>query len=214
MKFLNLIRIEISNSVRGRMQAVQWRLDNKHNFTSLSINVKKSEIIKVGKFSYGELNVEYFGNKDEALHIGNFVSIASNVVFILGGNHQINTFTTYPIKAHFVEKFSEIDAQTKGPIILEDEVWLGSNTIVMSGVTIGKGAIVAAGSVVTKDVPPFSIVGGNPAKFIRWRIPEDLIADRTSINLSDLGMESIKKNIDVLYKTLDLDVINSIKKTL
>ncbi|WP_208861323.1 CatB-related O-acetyltransferase [Flavobacterium plurextorum] len=164
--------------------------------------------------SYGVLNVESFGNKEEALYIGDFVSIASNVLFILGGNHQINTFTTYPIKAHFVENFSEIDAQTKGAIILEDEVWLGSNVTVMSGVKIGKGAIVAAGSVVTKDVVPFSIVGGNPAKFIRWRIPEELIAERSKINLSDIGIEPIKKNIDVLYKTLDLDVINSIKKIL
>ncbi|HAY3540432.1 CatB-related O-acetyltransferase [Elizabethkingia anophelis] len=212
LKLFNAIRIEILNNFRRRLQSVQWRLDNKHNYTSLSKNVKDSKIIKVGNFSYGEINAESFENKDEKLIIGNFVSIAPNVLFILGGNHQIDTFTCYPLKAQFLEPYCNEDAQTKGPIIVEDEVWIGNNVIVMSGIKIGKGAIVAAGSVVTKDIPPFAIVGGNPAKFIKWRFAEELISKRVEININTIELEIIKQNIDLFYKRLDSDTVDLIKK--
>ncbi|OIV43603.1 hypothetical protein BKM63_03080 [Flavobacterium johnsoniae] len=194
------------------MQMVEWRLNNKHNSTTISLNVKNSKIITVGKHSYGEIITESFENKSEQLSIGNFVSIASNVVFILGGNHKINTFTTYPLKAHFLEDFSEDDAGTKGPIKVEDEVWIGNNVLVLSGVTLGKGSIIAAGSVVTKDVMPFSIVGGNPAKFIKWRISENLIQERVAIDLEKIGLEAILKNVELFYTPLDQYIINLIKK--
>lgn len=211
LKLINFLRIQINNNLKRRMQTIQWRLDNKHNYTTLSLNVKNSKIVKVGEYSYGEINIESYNNESEKLYIGNYVSVASNVLFILGGNHQIDTFTTYPIKSYFDQIPCEIDAQTKGAIIVEDEVWIGSNVIIMSGVNIGKGSIIAAGSVVTKDVLPFSIVGGNPAKFIRWRISEDLISERSKINLSDLQRITIKNNTDLLYRKLDLSTINLIK---
>lgn len=195
-----------------RMQAVQWRIDNAHNSTTLSMDVCNAKNIKVGNHSYGEINTESYENKNEGLIIGDFVSIASNVLFILGGNHKVSTFTTYPIKSHFLTQSPEDDAETKGVIIVEDEVWIGNNVIVMSGIKIGKGAIVAAGSVVTKDVMRFSIVGGNPAKFIKWRIPEDLINERSKLNLSDFNIENIKNNVDLFYKDLDTETLQLIKE--
>lgn len=139
------------------------------------------------------------------------MSIAKNVQFILGGNHQIDAFTTYPLKAMYSEPYCEQDAATKGAVIIEDEVWLGANSIILSGVTIGKGAIVAAGSVVTKDVPPYTIVGGNPAKFIKNRVPERLIPLMSNVSLNDLDIEKVKQNIDLFYQPIDENVLLKIK---
>ncbi|WP_405240760.1 CatB-related O-acetyltransferase [Capnocytophaga canimorsus] len=174
--------------------------------------MKNIDLVEVGIGSYGNLNVHSFENKKEKLIIGNYVSIADNVTFILGGNHQVNTFSTYPIKAKAIEPFSEDDAQTKGAIVVEDEVWIGTNVTILSGVTIGKGAIVAAGSVVTKNVAPFSVVGGNPARFIKNRIDERLISQRQEINLIDIDLDRVVKNIDLFYKELTEDVLREIEK--
>lgn len=212
LKLINKLRIDFFNWISFQIKSVQWRLNNKNNYTSLGKNISDLNKIKVGKYSYGSINAQSFENPNEKLLIGNFVSIASNVCFILGGNHQIDTFTTFPLKTIFDELNPLQDATTRGEIVIEDEVWIGTNVIVMSGVTIGKGAIVAAGSVVTKNVAPFSIVGGNPAKFIKWRIPEELIASRMNVNLIDFNIDFIKQNMDTFYKKIDqqtLEKINS-----
>ncbi|MCL9809124.1 CatB-related O-acetyltransferase [Flavobacterium luminosum] len=214
LKILNAIRLDIKRYFLSKYNNVDWRLRNPHNYTTISKNVKNSALIQVGKYSYGEINVQSFENENEKLIIGNFVSIADNVVFVLGGNHQISAFTTYPLKAIFSEPFSKDDAQTKGAVVIEDEVWIGTNVMIMSGVTIGKGAIIAAGSIVVKDVAPFSIVGGNPADFLKWRIPENLIHKRSKMNLKDLHIEGIKKEMDLFYKTLDEDLLKEIEEKL
>lgn len=214
LKLLNGIRFRFFLNIKRRLQEIEWRERNKHNHTSIDIGVKNSNLIQVGKQTYGHLKVETFGNTDEKLIIGNFVSIASEVTFILGGNHQIRSFSTYPLKSLLLGNDTVMDAQTKGPIIIEDEVWIGANCVIISGVTIGKSAIIAAGSVVTKDVPAFAIVGGNPAKFIKWRIPEELIPERIKYNLIDFDIDVLKKNHDLYYEVLTEDNLEAIKKLL
>lgn len=186
-----------------------WRQKNKGNFTN-AINIFDETKVQVGKMSYGDLDVRMWGNEKERLVIGNYVSIASNVKFLLGGNHNINTFSTYPFKVMFLEEESE--AWSKGIIVVEDDVWIGMNVIVLSGVTIGKGAVIAAGSVVTKDVPEYAIIGGNPAKIIKYRFDIELIKLMKEINLSNFDIEVIKANTDLFYKELNIDVIEDIKK--
>ncbi|WP_336732950.1 CatB-related O-acetyltransferase [Chryseobacterium sp. VD8] len=211
LKLINALRIEFFNWISLKVAAVRWRLNNKHNYTALGNLIKDVNKIKVGKYTYGKINIQSFENPNERLLIGNFVSIASDVFFILGGNHPINTFTTFPLKTFFDELSPLQDATTRGEIVVEDEVWIGTNVIVMSGVTIGKGAIVAAGSVVTKNVAPFSIVGGNPAKFIKWRIPEELIPSRMHVDITDINIDFIKQNMDIFYKKIDQEVLEKIK---
>lgn len=183
-----------------------WKTQNKHNFTSIGDRTFPIENVKVGHYSYGMLNIQsMYIQPAEKLTIGNFVSIAPGATFLLGMNHQINTITTYPLYSRFIE-YDRKDSTSNGEIIIEDEVWIGTNALILSGLTIGKGAIIAAGSIVTKDVPPYSIYGGNPAKLIKHRFSEGIIQELLSFNLMDISIEKIKNNIDLFYseiKTLE-----------
>jgi acetyltransferase-like isoleucine patch superfamily enzyme len=147
----------------------EWRAHNAHNDTIIGDRTFPMGNVSVGKATYGMLQIQSLFEQDgEKLEIGNYVSIAPGVQFLLGVNHQINTFTTFPLYSRFVKR-SPIDAVNKGPLVIEDEVWIGTDAILFSGVRVGKGAIISAGAIVTKDVPPYAIVGGTPAKLIKYR---------------------------------------------
>ena len=211
LKILNRFRIDFLKKYLIYKKQVKWRYANKHNYTILHPNVKNPDILKIGRGTYGEINAASYENDQEELIIGNYVSIANSTLFILGGNHSVNSFTTYPIKSFYVESNSVDDAKSKGPIVVEDEVWIGHSVIILSGVRIGKGAIIATGSVVTKDVEAFSIVGGNPAKFIKWRIPVDIIYKRKQMDLEEIIKLNFKNNINLFYKELDENVLSEIE---
>lgn len=155
------------------------------------------ELVEVGKASYGELNIITFG-RDTKLLIGNYVSIANEVTFLLDVEHYIDHISTYPFKVKIL-KSQEYEAFSKGNIVIEDDAWIGYRSTIMSGVKIGKGAVVAAGSVVTKDVPPYSIVGGVPAKVIKYRFTEEIINELNNLNYKKLCEEQINSNISKLY---------------
>ncbi|MFD1259805.1 CatB-related O-acetyltransferase [Entomomonas asaccharolytica] len=122
-----------------------------------------------GYGSYGIPQVEH-NNKHAKLKIGSFCSIAGGVKILLGGNHNTNAVTTFPFYMRLPD--IPIHPETKGDVNIGNDVWLASECFILSGVTIGHGAVVAARAVVTKDVPPYAIVAGNPAKVIRYRFAE------------------------------------------
>ena len=157
--------------------------------------------VKIGDYSYGELNVVDFGG-DNFLEIKKFVSIAQNVTFVLNAEHNINTISTYPFKVKLL-KLCESESFGKGNIIIDDDVWIGYGATIMSGVHIGQGAVVAAGAVVTKDVPPYAIVGGVPAKVIKYRFDEEIIHELLKVDYSKLDETMIREHIDDLYKEYD-----------
>ena len=95
------------------------------------------------------------------------------------------------------------EAGTKGSIIVKDDVWIGTNAIICSGVTIGQGAIIAAGAVVTKDVAPYAIVGGNPAKVIKYRFDEEIRNKLLSIDIVELFDGFVNDDISFIYQKLD-----------
>lgn len=125
-----------------------------------------------GPGTYGEPEV-YDWNEGSTLKVGAYTSIAAGVEIYLGGHHRTDWISCFPFPAK-VEEAANITGYggTNGDVIIGSDCWICSNAMILSGVTIGDGAVVAAGSVVTKDVQPYAVVGGNPARFIRWRFEE------------------------------------------
>lgn len=190
--------------LKFRITKRKWRKMNKHNFT-ICDNAENESLfpinkVHVGKYSYGPLRVIPYSEYDSDLYIGNFCSIAGNVTFLLGGEHQYNYISTYPFKAIFLR---EGEAQSKGDIIVEDDVWIGYGATILSGVTLARGTIVAAGSVVVKSTEPYSIIGGNPAKLIKKRFSETTIEKLMRISFNGWDEKYIQKNINSIYKELE-----------
>ncbi len=169
----------------------EWRKRNRHNFTK-SVNHFKIDAVIVGRGTYGNLNVVSRDYQDVKLVIGNYCSIADGVKFLLSGNHQYDIFSTYPYELLVLCNPKAGIAAAKGDIQIGDDVWIGANAIICSGVNIGQGAIIAAGAVVTKDVEPYAIVGGNPAKLIKYRFNENVRKKLVSIDVEGV-FEKAKK---------------------
>ncbi len=191
-------------------KADYWRALNPHNHTVLTMSAGPFDFsrVTVGRRSYGELNIMAYGRDAERLTIGSFVSIASEVKFMLGGNHPYEGFSTFPFK---VKYFGDtLESSTKGAIVVEDDVWIGYQTLIMSGVTIGQGAIVAAGSVVTRNVAPYTIVGGNPARYIKHRYPPAVVEKMLKFDFARVSDEVILANRELLYEALNADNVDAI----
>ena len=192
----------------------RWRWANGHNYThvvnGLSDIYFPSQKVTVGKHTYGGLQVFSYGTPGESLKIGCYCSIAGDVRFVVGGNHRTDTFSTYPFRHRFGDM--SVEAHTKGPIIVEDDVWIGLGAMIISGVTLAKGTIVAAGSVVTKSSPPYSIIGGNPARVIRARFAPSLVEKLLAIDLATIDEIRIRKVLAKLYQPLDEKVLEDITR--
>ena len=149
-------------------------------------------------------------SKIHTIVIGDFCSIARDVS-MQEYNHRMDRLSTYNFGKHLFGGRSVDDAVSKGPIIVGNDVWIGAKAIILSGVTIGDGAIVAAGSVVTKDVPPFSIVGGNPARVIRYRFSPEIIAQLQTLKWWSWPLEKIKQHPALFTDTLTLTALKDIR---
>ena len=186
----------------------KWRKKNLRNRT-IAANIFDIECCSVGKCTYGALRIVNWNNKYKA-QIGNYCSIAQNVTFILDAYHYINHISTYPFRRLIVS--GELEGISKGNIIIHDDVWIGYGVTILSGVHIGKGAVVAAGAVVTRDVPPYSIVGGVPAKVIKYRFNPPVIDYMMSLDYACLTEDMIKDHVNDLYTEIDGLELNEIKK--
>lgn len=180
---------------------VKWKIVNKHNYTFPGnyIDVKK---VSIGKYTYGKINALTSGNESEYLKIGHFCSIASTAKFMLAGEHSINSISTYPFKQKFGIG-NDVETISNGPIIVNDDVWIAENALILSGVEIGQGAVIAAGAVVTKNVPPYAVVGGVPAKLIKYRFDEETINNLMKIDFENLTKDEIITNLDSFYSCVD-----------
>ena len=201
-KIFNVIKIK-----RNRHIENEWRELNKRNYTTLKQYNFMSRI-SVGKASYGKIDAVISNEGNEKLVIGNYCSIGEDVKFILASEHPYKGLSTYPFKVYFFN--FEYEAKSKGDITIKDDVWIGSNAIILSGITIGQGAVVAAGSVVTKDVPPYVIVGGNPAKVIKYRFEPEVIEKLLSFNFKKLDDDVIKELKGKLYQEITKDNVDEI----
>lgn len=191
---------------------------NEYGTTCFIRNVIKAPNISVGEYTYYDsedrpelfeqtnvlFNYPFFGDK---LIIGKFCQIAHGTTFIMGAaNHRLGSATTYPfnvmggvwreISTPHIEELPH-----KGDTVIGNDVWLGRNCTILPGVKIGNGAIVAACSVVTKDVAPYTVVGGNPARFLKKRFDDGTAALLEELRWWDLPPEELTEIIPVLCDT-------------
>lgn len=192
------------NSLLGHIKVIlfrkKWRKANTHNET-YACNIFDDSTVHVGNGTYGGILV-FNDVPAQNLIIGNYCSIAANVTFLLGHDHRVDYLSTFPYKAEVLH-VQKSEAISKGDIIIDDDVWIGYRAIIMSGVHIGQGAVIAAGAVVTKDVPPYAIVGGIPAKIIKYRFEAKIINKLLKIDYGKLTKEMVRDHIDELYTELN-----------
>lgn len=153
----------------------------------------------VGDHTYGEPSVV----EPECAHlsIGRFTSIANHVTVVLG-NHRMDALTTYPFKTlgRFWPTAASVNAdhQSKGDVVIGNDVWIGQGVTILSGVRVGDGAVLGAQSVVSKDVPPYAVVAGNPARVLRYRFDESTVQRLLALRWWDWPQDQIEAAIPLL----------------
>lgn len=156
--------------------------------------------------TYFDRNVNIISwSNDYHIHVGKYCSIGRDCNFFLHANHRSDWITTSsqlwgPVTPEIASLHMEMGHPScKGDIIIGSDVWIGAKSTIMSGIKIGHGAIVAAGAVVTKDVEPFSVVGGNPAKHLKYRFEKQQIRDLLDIAWWDWEESKIKEEAMILW---------------
>ena len=166
-------------------------------------DILKGKNFEIGDYSYGTPTV--LPHPGRKLKIGKFCSIAPGVTIFLGLNHRSDLITTYPFRAFpdnwprakFL-KGEEVNAISRGDVIIGNDVWIGYRATILSGVKIGDGAVVGAMAVVTKDVEPYCIVAGNPARTVGKRFDDDTIRKLLEIRWWDWPIGKINDNLEVI----------------
>lgn len=185
----------------------------------LKLNKSKDNAI-IGGYTYGR-PIIYQWKNEYKVSIGKFCSISKNVQIIVDGNHRPDWITTYPfgeiissLPKNLKDNIKDIPQNPghnkgKGNITIGNDVWIGINVLILPGVQIGDGAVIGAGSVVTKNVNDYEIVAGNPAKHIKYRFDEKQIISIKEIEWWNWSINKIKDNINFLQSE---DIDDFIKK--
>ena len=156
--------------------------------------------IEIGEYSYNS-KMSVRGYPGVKLTIGKFCSIAPHCEIFLGDEHRTDFITTYPLGKLHTDVFGEFKSchpVSKGNVVIGNDVWIGYRVTIMSGVEIGDGAVIAANSHVVKNVAPYEIVGGNPAKHIRWRFDQDIVDLLLELKWWELPDSEIKDIASIL----------------
>lgn len=166
-----------------------WR-----KYQALAGIIKLDPRISVGEGTYGvaQHTVLLF-RPDDRVEIGCYCSVAYGVTIVASGEHNYHAVANYPFHARF-DGDDTIDTFTKGPVRIGSDVWVGAKATILSGVTVGDGAVIAAGAVVTKDVPPYAIVAGVPARVIKYRFPPQIVAQLLEIRWWNWPAETVRAN--------------------
>jgi acetyltransferase-like isoleucine patch superfamily enzyme len=179
---------------------------------------ESSKIILTGKHTYGIYGI-YTKSWGEGAHlfIGSLCSLRANLKVYLGGNHRTDWITSFPFGYIHNDIFpsglehAQDHPASKGHVIIENDEWIGESTTIMSGVRVGSGSVVAANSVVTKDVKPYTIVGGNPARLIKLRFPFDIVQQLLDLQWWHYSDDKMNRIVPLLQGTPDSDTLAAIK---
>lgn len=152
----------------------------------------------VGRWTYGDPRVLSWG-EGATLKVGAFCSIADGVKVFLGGEHRMDWATTFPFNVLWDSaKHIPGHPKTKGDVVIGNDVWLGAESVILSGVTIGDGAVVGARAVVSRDVKPYAVVAGNPAMFVRKRFDDHSVARLVELKWWDFDDATIEKLLPLM----------------
>ena len=220
---MNIIR-GLRNSLFTRMiarkkaQYTQVSIEQATRIQNTITRGEGSSIILTGKHSYCLDNIQIRSWGEGAhLFIGSFCSIAGNLKVYLGGNHRIDWATTFPFGHIYNDIFpsgtirGKDHPSTNGHVIIENDVWIGDNCTIMSGLRIGSGSVIAANSVVVRNVEPYSIVGGNPARLIKKRFDEGIIERLLKVNWWDWEDSEIDSIVPILQQPLTDLTLNELE---
>lgn len=149
--------------------------------------------ISVGRYTYGSPLLKVWA-EEERIRIGAFCSISDGVVILGGGEHRLDWVTTYPLRIALNSLGAGRDGHphTKGSTVIGNDVWIGHAALILSGVSIGDGACIGAGAVVSRDVPPYAVVAGNPARTVRIRYDDSTVARLQAIGWWNWPIERIR----------------------
>lgn len=171
--------------------------------------------ISIGRFTYGDtlFNVKTW-HEGASLTIGSFCSLSSNLTIFLGGNHRIDWITTYPFGHIFCNDLNVGNIpghpSTNGDVVIGSDVWIGDGVTIMSGITIGDGAVIAANSHVVKNVMPYEIIGGNPARMIKKRFTDDIIDKLLILKWWELSIQDITTISKVLCSEPTIEILDEL----
>lgn len=218
---------QLSYFKRLIMKVMTWAMDDLDNTRTHPINpllfgrvlqgklmaAPDSPQIVIGSYTYGLRPDSFFPyHPEDKVIIGKFCSIADGVRFVFG-EHPTNLVSTFPFRAICFDDVPHADAVSKGQIKVGNDVWLGARALILSGVEIGDGAVVGAGSIVTKHVPPYAIVAGAPARIIRYRFSPEQIQALRSICWWDWPLAKIEENLDLFYSDVDAFLEGHVRST-
>ena len=203
----------IAGRLRDFLLRKKWRKLNPHNNIHLKEGALFYRQVYAGRYSYGEISVVMFNTVDRLL-IGDFVSIANGVRFLIGGEHCTQNLLTVPVDILITKSFRYNDTISRGGVTIGNDVWIGTNAIILGGVKVGQGAIIGAGAVVAKDIPSYAVVVGNPARVVKYRFSEDLIQKMLKIDFSRIDTSFLSSNMPLLYSEDMNESIDKIIKNL
>ncbi len=148
--------------------------------------------VSVGCYTYGNPRLLLWTDR-ERIQIGKYCSIAENVTILGGGEHRTDWVTTFPLSIAFglAQAWQDGIPATKGPTVIGNDVWIGYGAMILSGVHIGDGAVIGAGSVVSGHVPAYAIAAGNPGKLIKMRFPPEIVESLGQIKWWDWPVHQV-----------------------
>lgn len=195
-----------SDLISDSLLPLPFYVKNYKHFVRKLMSGSKGGLIQYGAHSYGIPLIRWWG-EEANLRIGKFCSIAKGVEIFLGGNHRTDWISTYPFPArrNWSKDASACEFRvSRGDVFIGNDVWIGSGAVVLSGVTIGNGAVIGARAVVTRNVPDYAVVAGNPARVVRMRFSEEQISLLNKVAWWNWDLKKIRSNVGrILSSNID-----------